>query len=314
MRTGLNVRPYNWEGSVGINHELRSGFGVGLAYFHRWYGGQTVTRNLAAGPSDYDPFCVTAPTDPLLGAVSGQQICGFMNVKPTLFGQVNNLVEPASQYGGVDEHFNGVDLNISARLANRVTINGGLATGKSVWDGCDALSKGVLPKIYGNIDLVAAAGTPAVNVVNAPSTVFCHQETPWLNQLKLFVVYPLPWDFQVSANFQSTVGPAITAQYAVPNTDVQKTLGRLPSGGVRTVTVNLIDPGTQYDSQQNQLDARFTRTFHVGKTRLQGMVDLYNLLNANPDVTITTAYGPKYLVPTRILTARMVKVGMQLNF
>jgi len=313
VRSGLNIRPYNWEGSVGINHEVTTGVGVGLAYFHRRYGGQTVTRNILAGPSDYDPFCVTAPTDPLLGAVSGQQICGFMNIKPTLFGQVNNLIEPASKYGSVDEHFNGVDLTINARLANKVTINGGLATGKSVWDGCEALAKGVLPKIYGNIDLVTTVG-PTGPVVSAPSTVFCHQETPWLNQLKIFVVYPLPWDFQVSANFQSTVGPVITAQYPVPNTDVARTLGRLPSGGVRTVTVNLISPGSQYDNQQNQLDARFVRTFRVGKTRLQGMLDLYNLLNANPDVTINTAYGPKYLVPTRILLARMVKVGMQLNF
>ena len=313
VRSGLNIRPYDWESSVGINHELTTGFGVGIAYFRRWYGGQTVTRNLAAGVSDYDPFCVTAPTDPLLGAVSGQEICGFQNIKPALFGRVNNLIEPASQYGGVDEHFNGVDLTINARLAHNMTINGGFSTGKSVWDGCGALAKGVLPKIYGNIDLSTAI--PAtVPLVSAPSTVFCHQETPWLNQLKLFVVYPLPWDFQVSANFQSTVGPAITAQYAVPNTDVAKTLGRLPSGGVRTVTVNLINPGTQYDRQQNQLDARLVRTFRVGKTRLQGMLDLYNLLNANPDVTITTTYGPKFLVPTRILTARMAKVGMQLNF
>ena len=92
------------------------------------------------------------------------------------------------------------------------------------------------------------------------------------------------------------------------------TTGNWNTWATRTVTVNLINPGTQYDRQQNQLDARLVRTFRVGKTRLQGMLDLYNLLNANPDVTITTTYGPKFLVPTRILTARMAKVGMQLNF
>ena len=314
VRSGFNIRPYNWEGSVGINHEVTRGLGAGVAYFHRWYGGQTVTQNQAAPTAaSYDPFCVTAPTDPLLGSVSGQQICGFMNVKPALFGQVNNLVLPASQFGGTTEYFNGIDATINARLANKMTINGGYSVGKSVWDGCAALAAGVQPLSYGTLD-PAAASFLVSSVTAAPSQVFCHQETPWLQQLKLFAVYPLPWDFQVSGNFQSTTGPLITSTYADPTAAAALTLGRPLAGGSKTVTVNLVSPGSQFDKRINQLDARVTRTFKIGATRLQGMVDLYNLLNANPDVTITTTYGPKYLVPTRILTARMVKLGVQLNF
>ena len=308
VRTGFNVRPYNWPGSIGISHEVIQGFGLDVAYFYRTFGGQTVTQNtLAPTAASFNPFCIAAPTDSRLGSVSGQQICGFQNVVPALFGQVNNLVLPASQFGGVTENFKGVDINISARLPNKVTINGGFATGRSLFDGCNVLAQGVQPLSYGGIDLNSTFTT-------APSTVFCHQETPWLNQLKLFAVYPLPWDFQVSANFQSTPGPAITAPYSAPSALAVPTLGRPLAGNAKTVAVQLINPGTQYDPRLNQLDTRFTRTFRLGRHRVQGMVDLYNLLNSNAAVTINTTYGPNFLVPTRILTARLLKVGMQINW
>src|SRR5262249_56919929 len=35
---GTGVRPYNWEASVGLQHELFAGVSVNAAYFRRWYG------------------------------------------------------------------------------------------------------------------------------------------------------------------------------------------------------------------------------------------------------------------------------------
>ena len=90
VRQGFNVRQKNWEGSVGVQHEVLPGLGVGGAYFHRGFGNQQITRNLLTKPSDFDSFCVTAPVDSRLGPVSGTQVCGFKNITPTLFGQVNN--------------------------------------------------------------------------------------------------------------------------------------------------------------------------------------------------------------------------------
>jgi hypothetical protein len=48
--------------------------------------------------------------------------------------------------------------------------------------------------------------------------------------------------------------------------------------------------------------------------RVQGMFDAYNVLNGSPIPALNTRYGPSWLAPTQILTARLFKVGMQLDF
>ena len=114
--------------ALGLGYEISPGMAVNATYFRRWYANQTVTQNLAAPTvASYDPFCVTAPTDPLLRDASGQTTCGFMNVKPALFGLINNLVLPVSQFGKITESFNGLDFTVNARLPRGATLNGGLA-------------------------------------------------------------------------------------------------------------------------------------------------------------------------------------------
>ena len=56
-----------------------------------WNGDFMAVQNRATTPSDYSPFCVTAPVDAGLGTVSGSQICGLYDVSLAKFGQVNNL-------------------------------------------------------------------------------------------------------------------------------------------------------------------------------------------------------------------------------
>src|SRR5262249_49344107 len=60
---GWGARPYNWQASASVQHELRPRTALTVGYFRTWYGNIQVTDNLAVGPADYDPFCVTAPAD-----------------------------------------------------------------------------------------------------------------------------------------------------------------------------------------------------------------------------------------------------------
>src|SRR5205814_5265565 len=92
LTNGYGVRPYTWQGSVAVQHELRAGLGVTFGYFRTSYGNLQVTDNLAVTPADYDSYCVTAPSDARLPGGGGYQVCGLFDVKPAKFGQVNNLV------------------------------------------------------------------------------------------------------------------------------------------------------------------------------------------------------------------------------
>src|SRR5437016_667025 len=119
----------------------------------------------------------------------------------------------------------------------------------------------------------------------------------------MFGSYPLPWNFQASANFQSVPGPAIAASYSVSTTEVAKSLGRPLAGGVKTVTIDLIKPWSLFGDRVNQVDVRLTRKFRVRRGTLQTMLDVYNVLNSNAIVSLNSTVGPNWLRPEQILDA-----------
>src|SRR5712691_4032890 len=99
-RQGFNKQNYNWQGSVSVQHQLRPNVGLSAGYFRTWYGGFLAVDNQLVTPADYDPFCITAPTDSRLPtSVSGQQFCGNYDLKPAKFGQIDNVITQASRYG-----------------------------------------------------------------------------------------------------------------------------------------------------------------------------------------------------------------------
>jgi len=128
-------------------------------------------------------------------------------------------------------------------------------------------------------------------------------------------VYPLPWDMQASAVFQSNPGVPISATYVATNAQVQPSLGRPLSGSASTVTItNIFQPQTMFEGRINQLDARLTKNVRVRQYRIQAQFDLYNVFNASPILGINTRYGSAWLTPTEILGARLFKIGAQVSF
>ena len=97
--------------------------------------------NLAVSPQDFDPFCITAPVDPRLPGGGGNQICGLYDIKPAKFGQVNNLVTAAKNYGKIRDVYDGVDVTVNARLPRGVVVQGGMSTGRELFDNCDVVGQ-----------------------------------------------------------------------------------------------------------------------------------------------------------------------------
>ena len=81
--------------------------------------------------------------------------------------------------------------------------------------------------------------------------------------------------------------------------------------------MNLLSAGALYDKRTHQVDLRFTRTFDMGRSRLQANIDLYNVLNANFVATRNGNYGTNgaaWLRPGAILPARLLKFSGQFSF
>jgi hypothetical protein len=290
---GFGVRPYNWETSVSAQHELMSGVSVNVSYHRRTYGNFQVNDNLLVAPTDYSPYRVQAPSDARLPGSGGYPIADLYDLNNNKVGQNQTITTSSSKYGEQYERWNGVDVSAQARLPRGVMLQGGVSTGKTTTDNCD-----VGPKL------------------DNPSTRFCHNETPYLPQYKFGGTYTFPWEIQFSATLQSFAGPAIQANATFTNAQVQPTLGRALSGGT-TVTIPLLEPNTMYNDRVTQLDLRMAKIFRVGAYRFKGMVDVFNAANRNTITNVNNTYGTtgaSWRVPTAISLARLVKVGVQVDF
>jgi hypothetical protein len=295
---GFGVRPYNWQGSASFQQELRPGLAATVSYYRTWYGNFHQTDNLALTAADYDPFCVTAPSNPVLPGGGGYRVCdGLYDIKPQSFGLAQFLVTDASNFGDWSEVFNGVDLSLSARLGAGAMLQGGVSTGHTVVDNC-----------------AAATEVPAQ---------FCRTITPWegQTQIKLAGAYPLPWwDVQLSGMYQNLPGTPILATNTFLNSQLAPELGR-NLGQCRfaatcngTATISLVEPNTLFEKRQSQLDLRVTKTVPLPGGDLRAMIDVYNVFNANTVLSRVNTLGPLYGRPTNILAGRLFKFGVQVDF
>jgi hypothetical protein len=319
---GWGKRPYDWELQLGVQHELRPGVALNATFTRHWWGNFLINDNLATSPSDYSPFCVTAPVNSRLPGGGGNQVCGFYDVNPDKFGQVNNRIAFAKDFGDASDVYSGVDLSTTVRMPHGVILQGGVSIGREAVNNCDVVGK--VDNAGGaviDVNRSSGGGNAAPLITNltgvaSPSLLYCDNVAPYQTQVKLLGSYPLPWGLAASAAFQSIPGPQITASYVATNAAVRDTLGRnLAAGPTATTTVQLMAPGSEYNDRLNQIDLRITRTFRLGGSRrIQPQLDLYNLLNAGPALNHNNTYGAAWLTPTVIPVGRMAKIGVQFDF
>ncbi|HQZ37557.1 MAG TPA: TonB-dependent receptor [Vicinamibacterales bacterium] len=294
---GWHARDYSWQTSFSVQHELRDNLSVNLAYYRTWYGNFLATDNLAVTPADYDQYCITAPNDPRL-PVAGQQVCGLYDLNPAKFGQTNNFVTKASNFGEQKEMFNGVDVTFNARLHGAL-LSGGVSTGRTVTDTCF--------------------------VVDSPQAGLyqCHNEPPWGagTQIKLSGVFALPWQIKASATYQNIASIPLLASYVASNAQIAPSLGRSLSACrasatcTATATVDLIPMNDVFREGRNtQVNLRLSRILHFGGLRVEPQLDVFNLLNANDVLVMNTRFGASWQNASSILAPRVFKLGAQISF
>jgi hypothetical protein len=308
---GWGKRGYSWQGLVSVQHELVPGVGLNVGYFRTSFGNFTLTDNLAVTPADYDPFCLTAPTNSGLPN-SGSRICGLYDIRPEKFGQVQNHVVRASKFGKPKDIFNGVDVTVNARMRRGVIVSGGLSTGSEMTDYCFT------------VDSPGAGFTGFSGAARESGSYQCHIAPSWSagTQIKMSLVYPLPYSFQVAANWQNLPPIPTTASYVATNAEILPSLGRNVGAcaGRPTctslTTIELIQPSSYYtEGRNNQIDMRLTRTFRLGgRATVQPAFDAFNVLNANSVLALNARYGPQWRNVQTVLAPRLVKFGAQVNF
>ena len=301
---GFGVRPYNWDMSAEVQRQIGRDMSMTVGYYRNWYGNFRVTDNLAVAAADFNTYCVGAPKDSRLPDGGGYQVCGLYDISPARFGQSNNLVTRAKDFGKQTQVSNFFTFAMDARFASGARLGGGIDTGRTTSDVCDV--RKALPEL--NI-------TGSFNV--SPTSPFCRVTSPFSGntQIKLNGSYPLPREFFVSALYQNLSGPAYLADWAAPTAAIAPSLGRDLAGGVRTATVGLLAPSTYYDSRTTRLDLRIGKNVRLTqRVKVQGNVDLYNVTNSGSVLADTNAFGARWLVPTLVLEPRILQFSAQISF
>jgi hypothetical protein len=309
--TGWGVRPYNWEMQFSIQQQVAPRVSVYAGYSRRWFGNLTATENRAVTNASYTSYCINLPTAPAITGFAmpngGSQQCGYIDlVRPTT---ANNVIQLASNFGKVDDVYDGFDFDANARLGKSLLVNGGVSIGRERVDAC---------ALKDNLS-IAAVGFGAVTAGFSNTTprdnAYCRVSPPYQPNVKGQITYPFPWGIGGSLSFQSLPGAQINANYPLTNTTAGLTLGR-PFSSVAP-SVSIVAPGTQFLDRIYQTDIRFTKNFRYRATTIRPTISAYNLFNANPTNTnnaYTQTYGATWLAPTVIMTPRFVDFGVQIDF
>ena len=296
IRTGWHVRAYNWETSASIQHQLIPQVSVNFGYTRRWFGNFTVTDNLALVPADHDEFCLTAPTDPRLGGVSGSLICGLYDLNPAKRTVTpDNLRTDAERLrnpeGALARHrrdrerpapVSGHDIR-RPEQRDRGQQHGGLLCGRlarrhAILRCQTAVAdRGQVPRHgWPAVGHPGRGDVPGQPRPGNPSELHGHERADWVDG--------------------AVRDPARTTF----------------SGG--SATVSLVEPGTMFGDYMYQLDFRLVKAFRYRGMRARLSLDLANILNANAVLVQNNAYGTSWLRPVFTLQGRLIKPGVQIEF
>jgi hypothetical protein len=210
-----------------------------------------------------------------------------------------------------------VDLNATARFANRLTVQMGTSIGRGVRNTCA---------------LWEARPQFSISGTTAQRLDACDVTEPWLTAVRGLASYSIPKiDVLASATIRSTRttasenasnGTSLNGNYQIPNTVVQTLLGRLPAGAsaAQNTTVNLLAPSELYPlERRTEVDIRLAKILRFGGRRLDVGFDLYNLFNSNTTTTYDQTFlysnsGATWLQPTAILNPRLARFNATLSF
>ena len=309
-------RPYQLMYNVGVSHEVLPGTSVTAEYFHSDFKNLIARNNVARSAADYTLVNVFSPID--------GSVVPYYNVSAAKSAAVTNV---DSNDPNLTRKYDGVEINVNARLPHGIRVFGGTSTEKTVANSCSA-----------------AANDPNL-------LLFCDgskNNLPWITAGKVAGTVPLPWyGITFSGAFQALAGiplGTLPVQYSVftagtgfatPNGVGSNYLiarnatypttckggctpGSVIIPGLTPASVNLgvVAPGTEFTPRINQVDFAFSKTVRVDHISFTPKLDLFNALNSDDytSVASTQFNAATYLQPSVVLQGRIVRVGVDVKW
>jgi hypothetical protein len=302
LLSGWGVRSYDYQTEITLQQEVLPRVSAEVSYIHRTFHGFRVTNDLNRDPqTDWLNYTILAPSDPRLPGGGNYPITVFI---ANTSAAARNFLTRESTYGeGGREReafYDGVNVNVNARMRNGLFVSIGTQTGRRVDDECHVVVN------YGN-----------------PNPRDCRSFDPWETTIRGLGSYTIPKvDVLVSATLRSQPPLALDADWVVPNSVIRGFLGGVVPPGFNpngNTTIDLTDSDHRLfaDNRRTQVDMRFAKVLRFGRTRTDVGVDLWNLFNTN----YPTGYEDSFVVgedtwatPESIYPPRFVRLNFTVNF
>jgi hypothetical protein len=324
VRAGWDRRPYNWEFSLGVQHQMWQGGSLDISYFRRSFGNFSAVDDTACVGADrtgcreagnYRSYDVTVPVDSRLPGGGGYELKGFVDPDCTGLAATcstatardiaalmpaNQLVLTRDIGARQIENWNGVDVSVNVR-ARGLFVRAGTGTGRRYSNECEVWAR--LPEVQG---------------LARPFSM-CEIREPFRTSVKGAATYILPripavpgWlatvleAVEVAGSVQSIPGNELSANYDMTTGEFARscpspvadtscsTLGGFPANLTRpadTRNISVLLPATLYDTRHHQLDLRVGRTFRGSGVRTRVSLLVFNALNASPVLARNNTIG-----------------------
>jgi len=276
-------RPHSDEFNVGVDHQLMPNLAVSASYHRRQHRDGLTILDRARPTSAYTAVS-RAYTDPQRGA----QTLTAYSLDQALVTRRDRIITNDER---LRSDYDGVTLGVNKRMSNGWQLLAGL----TLQNHEGFAHSGTFTDPGTTTDF----NNPNYQAGRAESVVFT--DIPWA--FTLSGSYQMPYQIMVSGKYTASDGNPLMRTLSVSGLPQgTETVWVQPRGDDRTEVVNKF------------VDVRFAKRFNVGIARLEGNIDLFNLLNANHVTGQVEAIGSTIGRPNRILTPRIIRFGVTARF
>ncbi|MGQ0734710.1 MAG: carboxypeptidase regulatory-like domain-containing protein [Acidobacteriota bacterium] len=276
-------RPFSDEFNLGIDHELMPGLAVSASYHRRQHRDGLTILDRARPPSAYTAVSRTF-TDPQRGS----QTVTVYSLDPALVTRRDRII---ANVESLRSDYDGVIFSVNKRMSNR-------------W------------QLLAGVTLQSHEGFSHSGTFTNPGNTTDHNNPNYiLNRDSSVVFTDIPWALSVAGSYQVGYGVTVSGKYtASDGSPLLRTLSvsGLPQG---TETIWVQPRGVDRTEVVNKfVDLRLAKRWTVNAVRLEGTLDLFNMLNANHVTGQNEAVGSTIGRPNRVLTPRIIRFGVTARF
>ena len=297
-------RQYNWEYTVGVQHQLMPRVAVGALFIKRAIRNIQLTDRTFISLDDYTPFLVQMPavSDPAVGAVLDPTemitVYNLNQAKNSVYNQ--GLVDRSSDRNR--SLYSGFEASFSARLHSSATLFGSWTAERNISVFCESNDN--------------PNGVPVADLYQGRNVSdggrFCDQrnfDIPFLHEFKLAGNYTPAFGIDLGVVVQSYPGLERVITWQPPANlfpNQQRTQAQ---------TIILNEPGSLYGERWTQVDINVRKNLHYGNNKVHTFqLDIFNVFNTNSIRTQTDSVGTSLGQVTAIMPGRFPRVAYQFKW